>query len=122
MGDFMSYDKLEVWVSSRKLTNKVYSLSKLFPKEEVYGLTSQLRRCAVSVPSNIAEGVGRNHRKDSLQFFYIARGSLFELETQLYIAFDQNYIEESVLKNILDDVVACKKLLNGFINYYKSKI
>jgi len=122
MGDFMSYDKLDVWIESRKLTNEVYSLTKAFPKEEVYGLTSQMRRSAVSVPSNIAEGVGRNHTKDSLQFFYISRGSLFELETQSYVAFDQNYIEESDLKKTLELITSCKKLINGFINYHKSKL
>jgi len=122
MGDFMSYNKLDVWIESRKLTNEIYSLSKLFPKEEVYGLSSQMRRSAVSVPSNIAEGVGRNHVKDSLQFFYIARGSLFELETQLYVAFDQSYLEEPSLKSTLELITSCKKLLNGFIKYHKSKL
>ena len=83
MAGFKSYVELDVWIESRKLTNEIYSLSKSFPKEEVYGLTSQIRRSAVSVPSNIAEGIGRNHTKDSLQFFYISRGSLYEMETQL---------------------------------------
>ena len=79
-----------------------------------------MRRCAVSVPSNIAEGCGRNHSKDSVQFFYISRGSLFELETQLYLSFDLNYIDESILTSLLENITTCKKLLNGFINYYQT--
>jgi len=77
-----------------------------------------MRRSAVSILSNIAEGCGRNHTKDSLQFFYIARGSLYELESQLYISFDLTYISEQILSKILQDVLTCKKLLNGFIKYY----
>jgi four helix bundle protein len=84
-----AYTDLEVWKTSRELVNWIYSSTKLFPKEEMYGLTQQMRRCAVSIPSNIAEGCGRNHPKDSIQFFHIARGSVYELETQLYLSFDQ---------------------------------
>src|SRR5690349_1916088 len=115
-----SYIELEVWQQSRKLVNAVYDLTKDFPKEELYGLTHQLRRCAVSIPSNIAEGCGRQHSKDSIQFFYIARGSLYELETQLYLSFDQKFILESQLSENLEAITSCKKLLNGFINYYKN--
>jgi len=82
------YTDLEVWQKCRALTSSIYSLTKPFPKEELFGLTNQMRRSAVSILSNIAEGCGRNHTKDSLQFFYIARGSLYELESQLYISFD----------------------------------
>ena len=113
------YNDLDVWKESRKLVKLVYDLTKQFPKEELYGLSNQIRRCAVSVPSNIAEGCGRNHTKDSIQFFYISRGSLFELETQLYLAFDQNYIDEEALKLSIENTTTCKKLLNGFINYYQ---
>jgi len=113
------YNDLDVWKESRKLVNVIYDLTKAFPKEEVYGLSSQIRRAAVSIPSNIAEGCGRNHNKDSIQFFYISRGSLFELETQLYLAFDQNYIDEVILQSSMESITTCKKLLNGFINYYQ---
>ncbi len=71
------------------------------------------------LPSNIAEGCGRNHSKDSMQFFHIARGSLYELETQLYLSFDQLYINEVDLNKSLEQIIRCKKLLNGFINYYQ---
>lgn len=89
-----SYTSLEVWLKNRILVKEVYNLTKVFPKDEIFGLTGQLRRAAVSVPSNIAEGCGRQHAKDAVQFFYIARGSLYELETQLYLAYDQEYISE----------------------------
>ncbi|MBA3970830.1 MAG: four helix bundle protein [Bacteroidetes bacterium] len=113
------YNDLDVWKESRKLVKQIYDLSKNFPKHEIYGLISQIRRSAVSVPSNIAEGCGRNRSKDSIQFFYISRGSLFELETQLYLSFDQDYINEETLKSAIENTTICKKLLNGFINYYQ---
>lgn len=108
------YTDLDVWKVSRELVNWVYTLTKSFSKEELYGLTSQIRRCAISIPSNIAEGCGRNYPKDSVQFFHIARGSLYELETQLYLSFDQNYLGEKELNISLEQVIRCKKLLNGF--------
>ncbi|MFO0488006.1 MAG: four helix bundle protein, partial [Cyclobacteriaceae bacterium] len=79
---------MEVWKQAKDLVRQIYELSKSFPKEEQFGLTNQLRRAAVSIPSNIAEGCGRNHFKDSIQLFYIARGSLYEVETQVLIAYD----------------------------------
>jgi four helix bundle protein len=92
--DYHTYKELKVWQAGRKLASSIYSLSKKFPRDEQYGLISQMRRCAVSIPSNIAEGAGRHHTKDTLNFLYIARGSVFELETQLYISLDQNYINK----------------------------
>jgi four helix bundle protein len=72
----MEYINLDVWIESRKLTNLVYDLTKNYPKEEIFGLTNQIRRCAVSVPSNIAEGCGRNTSKETIYFFYRKRFSL----------------------------------------------
>ena len=115
-----AYTDLEVWQKCRALAARIYTNSKTFPKDELFGLTNQMRRSAVSVVSNIAEGCGRNHTKDSLQFFYIARGSLYELETQLYIAFDQQFLQEEALHKLLDDILVCKKLLNGFIKYFQT--
>ena len=114
------YTELEVWSESRKLTNLVYELTKKYPKEELFGLASQIRRCAVSIPSNIAEGCGRRTSNDTIQFLHIARGSLYELETQIYLSLDQNYIDSEDCNTILNKILICKKLLNGFINYYKS--
>lgn len=115
----MKYTDLDVWKYSRELVKLVYQLTKPFPKEELYGLTNQIRRCAVSVPSNIAEGIGRQSNKETIHFLYIAKGSLQEVETQLYLSFDLEYISEDDLKEILEKVISNKKLLNGFINYYK---
>jgi four helix bundle protein len=119
---FLNYDELDVWKACRKLVSEIYVITKKFPHEEIYGLTNQLRRASISVISNIAEGSGINSTKDSLQFFYISRGSLFESEAQLIIPCDLNYISEEQLKKILLQLTTCKKLLNGFINYHKTKI
>ncbi len=115
----MEYKDLDIWKIARQLTNNVYTLTKNFPKDELFGLTNQVRRCAISIPSNIAEGCGRNTPKGTLVFLYISRGSLFELETQFYLALDQEYINEENFKIIIEEIQTCKKLLNGFINYYK---
>ncbi|MFL5764045.1 MAG: four helix bundle protein [Bacteroidia bacterium] len=111
------FNDLEVWKESRKVVKEVHEITPNFPKEELYGLTSQIRRSAVSIPSNIAEGCGRNYSGDSVQFF--SRGSLFELETQLYPSFDQDCIDEETLKRLLERATNGKKLLSGFINYYQ---
>lgn len=118
---FQDFKKLDVWLFARKLTNSIYTVTKEFPNSEQYGLTNQMRRCAVSVKSNIAEGCGRNTAKGTLVFLYISRGSLFELETQLYIAFDQNYIDETFFSTIDEEIQTSKKLLNGFINYFRKQ-
>lgn len=113
----MDYKKLDVWVQSRELVKHVYVLTKTFPQEEQYALTSQIRRCVVSVSSNIAEGCGRQTAKETIHFLHIARGSLFELETQIILAGDLNYINE--IDDMLMEIERVKKLLNGFINYHK---
>lgn len=87
-----SYRDLIVWQKSMDLVVQVYQVSKLFPKDELFGLTSQIRRAAISVPSNIAEGYGRLHRKEYLNHLSIARGSLLEAETQLQIAVRLEYL------------------------------
>lgn len=115
----MEYTNLEVWIEARKLTNLVYLRTKNFPKEELFGLTNQVRRCSVSIPSNIAEGCGRRTSNDTIHFLHIAKGSLFELETQIYLSLDQKYISESEFEEFSSQILICKKLINGFINYYK---
>ncbi|MBC7640927.1 MAG: four helix bundle protein, partial [Flavobacterium sp.] len=84
----MEYTQLEVWIESRKIANLAYDISKQFPKEELFALTNQMRSSAVSIPSNIAEGTGRQTTKDTINFLHISRGSLYELETQCYLALD----------------------------------
>jgi len=117
----MEYKDLEVWIEARKLTKLVYDSTKSYPKEEIFGLTNQMKRSSVSVPSNIAEGCGRNTAKETTHFLFIARGSLFELETQFYLSLDLAYINNEDFKIILNQIILCKKLINGFINYYRTK-
>lgn len=118
----MIYSELKVWKEARKLVSDVYLVTKGFPKEEIYGLISQIRRCAISIPSNIAEGCGRRTSADTIQFLHISRGSLYELETQLYLASDQKYLTKKEFDSLLEQATSCKKLLNGFINYYKGNL
>lgn len=115
------YYDLDVWKKARTLVSEVYDLTKFFPEHEKFALTSQIRRAVVSVPSNIAEGIGRQHKKEQIQFMYISRGSLYELETQLFLALDQRYISEEQLSSALERITDCKRLGQGFINYLKSK-
>ena len=117
----MEYTNLDVWIETRKLTNHVYNLTKKYPKDEIFGLTNQMRRSAISIPSNIAEGCGRNTSKETIHFLFISRGSLYELETQLFLSLDQNYINNEEIETVLLQITVCKKLLNGFINYFKNK-
>jgi four helix bundle protein len=113
------YTDLEVWQESRKLVNHIYGLTRSFPKEEQFGLTNQIRRAGVSVSSNIAEGCGRQSAKDTINFLHISRGSLYEVETQCFVALDQQYITKEQFENVYNSIQVCKRLLNGFINYYR---
>lgn len=121
MKENKSFTNLNAWICSRELVKQLYLLTKDFPKEEVYSLTSQMRRAVISIPSNIAEGVARNHNKETLQFLHISKGSIYELETQLYLSYDIGYINEEQLSIILIKIEDCKKLISGFINYYRNK-
>jgi len=118
----MIYTDLDAWKEARTLVKLVYNTLKGFPKDEVFGLQSQIKRSAISIPSNIAEGSGRNHKKDTLQFFYIARGSAYELETQFYLSYDLDFISEDLLNILLNQLEKVRKLLAGLINYYKSQL
>ena len=118
----MIFTELDAWKEARILVKMVYTQLASFPKEEIFGLQSQIKRSAISIPSNIAEGSGRNHKKDSLQFFYIARGSAYELETQFYLSFDLDFIDKVTLDQLLNQLEKVRKLLAGLINYYKSQL
>lgn len=98
----------------------VYKNSKKFPKDELFGLTSQMRRCAVSITSNIAEGFSRNFWKEKLQFYSIALGSITELQNQLLVARDVGYISQEVFYDIAEQTIRVSKLTNGLIK--KSKL
>ena len=112
-----NYKTLDVWKVTMHLVKEVYVLTKKFPKEELYSLTSQTNRAAVSIPANIAEGLGRQYRKDTIQFLHISRGSIYELETLLNIAVMVEIISEKDFNSIMISVEKSLKVLNGFINY-----
>ncbi len=117
-----SYEDLEVWQKAMDLVTLVYRLTKGFPKEEVYGLTSQLRRAAVSVPSNIAEGQSRRSTKEFLNYLSMARGSLSEVETQAEIARRLEYIKEEEKLQLKELTRTVGRLLNGLIRSLEQKL
>jgi len=113
---YMDHKNLDVWKKSIDLVEMIYKLSALFPDEERYGLTSQIRRAAVSVPSNLAEGAARNSKKEFLNFISISLGSLAEVETQVIIAQRLNFCERS---NNFDQINEVRALLIGLRNYLR---
>lgn len=110
-----SYRDLIVWQKSVKMVTLIYLEMKKLPNDEKFGLTSQIKRSSVSIPSNIAEGYGRNYTKDYARFLQIARGSLFEMQTQLQIAVNLNFLNESDLTAIKGLSVEVEKMLNVLI-------
>lgn len=110
-----TYADLEVWRAAMELVLRIYKVSQRFPKEERYGLTSQLRRAAVSVPSNIAEGKGRTSDRELTQFLCHARGSLFEVETQLQLAERLGYAAKDDGESLRKETVRVGQILNGLI-------
>lgn len=114
----MNYKDLEAWKKSVNLVVKIYDLTKTFPKVEVYGLTSQMCRAAISIPSNIAEGCSRFSDKDTLRFLDISLGSVAELETQLIISEKLGYCNA---KHLLDDICELQKIISGLKNHLKSR-
>ncbi|HKT24962.1 MAG TPA: four helix bundle protein [Terriglobales bacterium] len=115
------YRDLVVWQEARNLAVDVYRLSEQFPKNEIYGLTAQLRRAAVSVPSNIAEGQGRLTKGEFIQFLGQARGSLLEILTQLEIAVDLGYLNADDFKTIDSKTASVLRLLNGLLASLRSQ-
>ena len=113
-----THKDLDVWKLGIQLVGDIYASTKSFPKEEVYGLTSQLRRSAVSIPSNIAEGYARAGNKELVHFLYISLGSLSELETQIIISINLKYIQDDILLESIE--IVRRKLLN-LIKYHKNK-
>lgn len=122
MTDIKSYKDLIIWQKGIEIVDLVYVLTKSFPKEEVFSLTSQIKRCSVSIPSNIAEGWGRGSEKSFLNFLNIARGSLYELETQIEIATRQEYLDEEARNQIVLLLTEESKMLSSFMNKLKSRI
>ncbi|MCF7911906.1 MAG: four helix bundle protein [Candidatus Cloacimonetes bacterium] len=117
----MFHKDLDVWKNSIELVKSIYIITKTFPKEELYGLTSQIRRCAVSIPSNISEGAARSSSKDYIRFLYIAAGSLAELDTQLIISKELNYISKEKFDELEVSLDSIAKMLQGVIRYQRNK-
>lgn len=117
-----SYRDLEIWQKSMELVTRIYTLSQKFPREEIYGLTSQIRRSAVSIPSNIAEGRGKRSTKDFLRFLNIAYGSLAELETQLLISQNLGFVEGQEVERLLDDASRIGRMMNGMMAGLEKKL
>lgn len=116
-----SYKDLIVWQKSFSLSILVYKTTKTFPKEEMYGLTSQIRRSAASIPSNIAEGRHRGSTKEFVQFLRISYGSCAELETQIDISKSLNFIDERSYNLIIKDIQEVGKILNVMISKLEAK-
>ncbi|MBM3256670.1 MAG: four helix bundle protein [Candidatus Moranbacteria bacterium] len=114
-----NFEDLKVWQNSIELSKIVYKETKSFPKEERYGLTGQVRRAAISVALNISEGKGRFHKKEFIQFLYLARGSLYEVVTCIKLAENMGYISCLETKNILQKSFEIQRQLNGLINSLK---
>ena len=115
MSDIQNYRDLLIWQKGIDLVKLVYGSFESFPKDEIFGLQNQMKRAAVSIPSNIAEGWGRSSTQNYIQFLRIARGSLFELETQLIIAKELNFITDIKFNEIAALITEESKMLNAFI-------
>ncbi len=115
-----SFTDLKTWQEGHQIVILVYKITKEFPKEEIFGLVSQMRRAVVSITSNIAEGFGRQTYKEKVQFYYIAQGSLIELKNQILIAKDVNYLNEENFNKLVDQINSAHQLLQGLIQKTKS--
>ena len=116
----MDHKELKVWQKSMEFVKNVYEITEQFPGTEIYGLTSQLRRAAVSIPSNIAEGSARSSDRELIQFLYIAIGSMAEVETQLILARELGFVKN--IDRCLETLVEIRKMTSGLITYLKNKL
>jgi len=113
--EIQNFTDLVAWQKARALVRRVYEATKRFPREEAYGLTQQLRRASVSVPSNIAEGYGRGSRKEYMRYIQMARGSLYEIQTQLWLAQDIGYLTPGDTQSLTDNAAECIRLVQGLL-------
>jgi len=116
-----NYKELKVWQKSYQLCLEIYKITKGFPKEETYSLTSQIRRAVVSIPSNIAEGYGRKTTPEYIRFLYIAYGSNCELETQVLLSGDLGYIEAGKLRKLQNEIGEIERMLKALIKSLENK-
>lgn len=119
-GGVKTHKDLDVWKKSIDFITLLYKVTTNFPKDEIYGLTNQMRRAAVSIPSNIAEGAARKSNKEYIQFLYIALGSAAELETQLLTSKNVNYIDDKSFDLLIKERDEIARMLFGLIRYRKS--
>lgn len=117
-----NYKNYKVWEKSHELVLNVYGLTNSFPKSEQYNLISQMNRASVSIPTNIAEGCGRETQKEFIRFLYFASGSAHELDYLLLLASDLGYIESETSKKIISEIDEIKKMLSSLINTIKSSL
>ena len=110
-----NFQDLSIWVKSHSLTLKIYSATQSFPKEEMFGLIAQMRRSSSSIPTNIAEGCGRNSNPDFKRFLTIATGSSSELEYQLILARDLNFLPEHIFKELVSELIEIRKMIYSFM-------
>lgn len=116
-----NFTDLRIWQKAHELTLRIYKLTAKFPKEERYGLVSQLRRAAVSVEANIAESHGRYHYADVVNFLLDSRGSIFEVQDELMIAKDLGYGEKSEIEKLIDEYSILARQVNRYISFKRSK-
>jgi len=116
-----SFKDLKVWQKGVDLVEMIYKVTRTFPKEEIYGLSAQLRRAAVSIPSNIAEGFGRYHNKEYKQFLHVALGSCAEITTQIIIAERLQFIEKSVSERVLSQADEISRMLMSLIKKVRAR-
>jgi len=116
-----SHEDLRIWKSGRKLVIDMYKITSEFPKHEIYGLVSQMRRASISVPSNIAEGAGRGSPGDFCRFLYYASGSLTELETQLYLSGELGYADKALVHEKKEEIILLRKQIYATIRSLSKK-
>lgn len=114
--EIKSFEDLEVWKRAQELAVKIYKLTTTFPKDEIFGTTSQIKRAVLSVPANIAEGFGRYHYLDKAKFYLNARGSLFELKSHLLVAADLKFMDETLTKKLTEDIDQIGIKINNLIS------
>jgi four helix bundle protein len=119
MEKIRSFRDLDAWKEGHRLVLEIYKMTKSFPKEEMFGLSNQLRRSAVSITSNIAEGFSRKSLKEKIQFYSMAKASNTELQNQLLIARDVGYLSEEKFKQLEEQSIRVNKLISGLIRYCK---
>ncbi len=116
-----NFKELKIWKKSRQITKEIYELTESFPAEEKFGLISQMRRAAVSMVSNIAEGSGKESEKEFIRYLETSYSSAFEVETQLILALDLNFVSSEKAEHALTKIIELQKMIYGFIKSIKNK-